>query len=355
MRGGFAREVAVARAVQQVGVARAGGALGLKVIHRHYKAFTGQGIFKDLCKRRAVQGVDEAGVHCSGEQLVSSHRGDRGGFVDDGLLNRVGADRAGGDIGESALAGRRVQARDQVRYRVVGISDRSIVFNFHDAGHVRVNHEQRGQNLVALAGQFFRRIRAAAFHIAERAANERAGINGREVIEDVEAGYGQVARQDIRGGRAEVHRLVIRARGGLNAVFAEVIVHHADDVRQLIAAAEEVLQRERQAVRMPRGVGVGYFAAVVEQDAVEGHIRVPGGKASGVRLVRRGKLHEALGAQNDLAKLVKVVVFHNAQFLRDGNVHAFELLEVQQAGGRQAEFGRLNGIACGAHQNPGHG
>ena len=307
-------------------------------------------ILKDLRQGRAVEGINETRVHRSGEQLVFPLRRDCGGFVDDCLFNRVPTNRAGCDVGIRPRASGGVQTRHQVRNGVIrqlARAKRFIVFNLHHADDIRVNYEERRQDFVALAGEFQRSVRAAAAKRARRAADGRAGIQRGEVVEHIKTGHlqGTGHLKHIRSRRAGVHSLIFSARGGLNAVLAEVVIHHANHVAQLVPAAEDVIQGEFQTVGVPGGVRVGGFTAVIQEDAVEAQFRVPGSKASRVWFVQRGELHKALGAQHNLTKLVKVVVFHDGEFLRNTHVHALEFFEVQQAGDGQAEVGWFNAVA----------
>ena len=72
------------------------------------------------------------------------------------------------------IVGARAENRVQAIYKVLQGFIIDIIFDFQQADHIRIHRRNRCDDLVALAGELFGSVRAAAILILQRAADGTA-------------------------------------------------------------------------------------------------------------------------------------------------------------------------------------
>ena len=351
-RGERAGEVAVALAVARVRVADliARRALGLEVVHRDGEALPVR--LEGLRERRAVPVVAKARIDARVEHGEAADRRHARGAVDHADADRVGADDAGVDVVVDARADDGVDPGDEIGHG----HDACGVLELDQADDVRVETDERGDELRPLALELDALVRAAAFERELRSAVVRAVVEAQEVVQHVQARDGDVAADRLGRGRTLVDGLVAAVERRLDAVAAEGLVDDAGDAGDDVAAAETVPEGELLAVAgVYGGVRVLRRAGVVDDDAATlvlrgERVRRGTGLDDGGRRVEtiptlRRETH------HDLAEAVEVEVLADDERLHERHEHALERLEIVGGGEREHDLGRLGNHrrAAGLH------
>ena len=179
----------------------------------------------------------------------------------------------------------------------------------------------------------------------------RRSFQRQEEVQRVHRGDADAAADVLRRLRPRVDRRVVGRAGRLDAVEAEVEPEHAYGVRDGVAAAEPVQQRERVAVRMPNRRRVLDAEAVVERDSTEavrarsrvrrcsGLVDGRPGEGPGLAVERKGEHH--------LAEALVVEVLGDDERLRESHEHPFVALR-EVAGRERHRHVRVGDAAAAA-------
>ncbi len=313
----------------------------------------GRDLLEGLGEGRTVAHRVEARIDTGVEDGEVTDRGGACRPVDERLLDGVGAEESGVDVGVGARRRRRIQRVDEVsgRYPVV-------VLDLDESDDVSVEAQQGGDNLGPLAAELGGRVGAAAVQRATWTAAGSGAVGGRrvdrrEVVEDIEARDLQ-SPAHLRGGcRPRVRRLedVVLTGDRTQLPGAEGVFEHAGQPGDGVTAAEGVtggqaggrvvvrLVVERTARRV-----VLVVAVVVEDDPASRKVGEVGLVAGFTRRVVVGVLVGPLaGGQHDLAEAGEIEVLADRERRRDGRAHALDALERRGVAGRRGGGQRDDG------------
>ena len=248
------------------------------------------------------------------------------------------------DVGVGAGARAQVELTDEVFERVARIARTELVLQLGQAEHVGAGGDQGGDELLGLARQLLGGVGAPRL-LADRRAGGAPGIEGGEVVEDVEAADLERAADRVGLGGPRV--------GRREAVVAVVDGAHPEGVGRTEA---EGARQPRDGVAHPRrgGRAVGRTEAVevlhrqvlgilpvVVGDRARRRLGEVGGVGRRIRLELVGEgLGPPAGRETDLVEAVEVELLGDREGLRDADQHALVALEVGLGGGAGADRAR---------------
>jgi len=273
-----------------------------------------------------------------------ANRGDRLGAIEQSDPGLARARRHAGLDKRIARAGRRavVQPTHQVldcALRVI-----AVVLERDQADHIRLECQERGEELGALALELGDRVRAA--HGGKPSAQPIAV----EIVGQVERGHAHPSTDRVRRGRARVggakggrdHRVHAIGVGPLSPRPA--VREHALDPLHAVPGAQGVSGAQPGAGVHDR-VGVLQRAAVIQQDAIQvvGGLQSSGLQAGSHDLRR---LQQSSEREQHLAIAPQAVVSADGQLLRQDDTHPLVALQVILTEQGKSEHD-------GGHPNPG--
>ena len=186
-------KVTVALTITEIRIALASGTFRFEVVHRNGKDFISDFVFKACREAGSVAGSVIGGVKSFIQNSKGTNLVNFGRFVDESLFDSIRANVTRRHVGISTRRGSSVEAFHKVNNRGISCNTWMFVFDFNQTDHIRFHTQNSSNDFIALAGKFFRCIRATATHVSSRPTNITRVIDGHKVVEHVQAGNADFA------------------------------------------------------------------------------------------------------------------------------------------------------------------